>query len=42
MKTDRHQWTFVEELFLLDVVELHRAFNVLSQAKFISESKFND
>ncbi|RHW05537.1 hypothetical protein B7P27_28130 [Bacillus cereus] len=42
MKTDRQQWIFDEELFLFDVVELPRAFNVLSQAKFKSESKFND
>ncbi|MED2367902.1 ATP-binding cassette domain-containing protein, partial [Bacillus thuringiensis] len=42
MKTDRHQWTFDEEFFLFDAVELHRAFNVFRQAKFISESKFNE
>lgn len=42
MKTDRHEWTFDEELYLFDVVELHRASNVYRQAKFISEFQFNE
>ncbi|WP_226602985.1 AAA family ATPase [Bacillus cereus] len=42
MKTDKHDWTFDEDLFLFDTVELHRASNVFRQAKFISESKFNE
>ncbi|MGH1160292.1 AAA family ATPase [Bacillus mycoides] len=42
MKKDRQNWTFDEELFMFDPVELHRASNVFRQAKFISESKFNE
>lgn len=42
MKTDKHDWNFDEALDMVDTIELHRASNVFRQAKFISESKFNE
>ncbi|HDR8434270.1 TPA: AAA family ATPase [Bacillus cereus] len=42
MKTDKHDWNFDEGLDMVDAIDLHRASNVFRQAKFISESKFNE